>query len=83
VRHAPLQVNRISDGRGKLAIAIAGVIAVRTARVLPGYRPDHCAGAELAAIDVHCAAEAATDAERRFDDGVAREARLDRFERNT
>jgi hypothetical protein len=45
-----------------------------------GYRPDHCAGVELAAIDAHRAAEAAADLERRLDDGVAREVRRDRFE---
>src|SRR5437660_12135238 len=45
-----------------------------------GYRPDHRPRVELAAIDAHRAAEAAADLERRFDDGVAREARRDRFE---
>src|SRR5712671_1699248 len=45
-----------------------------------GYRPDHRAGVELATIDAHRAAEAAADPERRLDDGVAREARRDRFE---
>ena len=45
-----------------------------------GYRPDHRAGVELATIDAHRAAEAAADLERRLDDGVAREARQDRFE---
>ena len=44
------------------------------------YGPDHCAGLELATIDAHRAAEAAADLERRLDDGVAREARRDRFE---
>src|ERR1700719_77767 len=34
-----------------------------------GYRPDHRAGVELAAIDAHRAAETAADLERRFDDG--------------
>ena len=45
---------------------------------LAGYRPDHSAGVELAAIDAHRAAEAAADLERRFDDGVARQVRWDR-----
>src|SRR6476661_5106511 len=45
-----------------------------------GYRPDHRAGVELAAIDAHRAAEAAADLEGRLDDGVARETRRDRFE---
>jgi hypothetical protein len=45
-----------------------------------GYRPDHRAWVELAAIDAHRAAEVASDLERRHDDGVAREARRDRFE---
>jgi hypothetical protein len=45
-----------------------------------GHRPDHRARVELAAIDAHRAAEAAADLEGRFDDGVAREARRDRFE---
>src|SRR6266567_8768967 len=47
---------------------------------LAWYRLDHRAGVELAAIDAHRAAEAAADLERRLDDGVAREARRDRFE---
>ena len=47
---------------------------------LAGYRPDHRAGVELAAIDPHRATEAAADLERRLDDGVARQARRDRFE---
>ena len=47
---------------------------------LAGYRLDHHAGVELAAIDAHRAAEAAADLERRLDDGVAREARRDRLE---
>jgi len=45
-----------------------------------GYRPDHRAGVELGTIDAHRAAETAADLERRLDDGVAREARRDRFE---
>jgi len=45
-----------------------------------GRRTDHRAGLEPAAIDAHRAAEAAADLERRLDDGVAREARRDRFE---
>src|SRR5205823_360739 len=45
-----------------------------------GYRPDHRTGVELAAIDAHRAAEAAADLEGRFDDGVARQTRRDRFE---
>jgi hypothetical protein len=45
-----------------------------------GYRLDHRAGVELAAIDAHGAAEAAADLERRLDDGVAREARRNRLE---
>ena len=45
-----------------------------------GYRPDHRAGVELATIDAQRAAEAAANLERRLDDGVAREARWDRFE---
>jgi hypothetical protein len=45
-----------------------------------GSRPDHRAGVELGTIDAHRAAEAAADLERRLDDGVAREARQDRFE---
>jgi hypothetical protein len=45
-----------------------------------GHRPDHRGGVELATIDAHRAAEAAADLERRLDDGVAGEARRDRFE---
>jgi hypothetical protein len=49
------------------------VEALGHARVpFAGYRPDHRAGVELAAIDAHRAAEAAADLERRLDDGVAR-----------
>src|SRR5215472_8567385 len=44
------------------------------------YRPDHRAGVELAAIDPHRAGEATADIERRLDNGVAGEARRDRFE---
>jgi hypothetical protein len=44
-----------------------------------GHRADHGAGVELAAIDAHRAAEAAADLERRLDDGVAGEARRNRF----
>src|SRR6202030_163968 len=43
-------------------------------------RPDQRTGVELATIDAHRAAEAAADLERRLDDGVARQARRDRFE---
>src|ERR1700720_1715286 len=46
----------------------------------PGYRTDHRAPVDLAAIDAHRAAEAAADLERRLDDGVARQARRDRVE---
>src|SRR6266446_1076510 len=45
-----------------------------------GYRPDHRGGVEFAAVDAHRAAEAAADLERRLDDGIARQARRDRFE---
>ena len=45
-----------------------------------GSRPDHRAGVELATIDAHRAAKAAADPERRLDNGVARQARRDRFE---
>src|SRR5712691_11479403 len=76
--------------RGELIDRIAARAPVRKlffvellghARVpFAGYRPDHRAGVELAAIDAHRAAEAAADIERRLDDGVAREARRDRLE---
>jgi hypothetical protein len=57
------------------------VEALGHARVpFAGYRPDHRAGVELATIDAHRAAEAAADLEGRLDDGLAREARRDRFE---
>jgi hypothetical protein len=45
-----------------------------------GYRPDHRARVELTTIDAHRTAEAAADLERHLNDGVAREARRDRFE---
>src|SRR5580704_8989424 len=55
--------------------------ALRHTRIpFSGYRLDHRARVELATIDPHRAAEAAPDIEGRFDDGVAREARCDRFE---
>jgi hypothetical protein len=62
--------------------SIDGPVTILSARRVPfaGYRPDHRAGVELAAIDAHRAAEAAADLKRRLDDGVAREARQDRFE---
>jgi hypothetical protein len=57
------------------------VEALGHARVpFAGYQPDHRAGVELATIDAHRAAEAAANLGRRLDDGVAREARQDRFE---
>ena len=57
------------------------VEALRHTRMpFAGRRPDHRVRVELAAIDTHRAAEAAADLERRLDDGVAREARRDRFE---
>jgi Amidase len=50
---------------------------LRDARVpFAGYRPDHRVGVELATIYAHRAAEAATDLERRLDDGVAHEAEM-------
>jgi hypothetical protein len=49
-------------------------------RAIRGFRPDHRAGIELAAVDAHRAAETAADLEGGFDDRVAREARRDRFE---
>ena len=54
------------------------VEAVGDMRVpLAGYRPDHPTRVELATIDADRAAEAAPDLERRFDDGVACQARRD------
>jgi hypothetical protein len=44
------------------------------------YGSDNGAGIELGTIDAHRAAEAEADIERRFDDGVAGEARWDRLE---
>jgi hypothetical protein len=49
-------------------------------RAIRGFRPDHRAGIELAAVDAHRAAETAADLEGGFDDRVAREARRDRSE---
>jgi hypothetical protein len=46
-----------------------------------GHRSDHRAGVELAAIDAHRAAEAASDVEGGLDDRVAREAWWHRFEK--
>ena len=57
-------IDRVAAGApvGKLLV----VEALRHARVpFAGYRPDHRAGVELAAIDAHRAAEAAADLERR------------------
>src|SRR5689334_5183661 len=62
---------------GKLLfVELRGHMRVPLAR----YRPDHRTGLELAAIDAHRAVEAAADLEGRLDDGVARQARRDRFE---
>src|SRR5215471_904055 len=47
---------------------------------LPEWRLDHCARIDLAAIDAHCAAEAAADSEGRHEDRVSREARGNRCE---
>ena len=55
------------------------VEALGHARVpFAGFRPDHRAEIELAAVDAHRTAETATALERRLDDGVARQARQDR-----
>ena len=62
--------------RKLLFIEALGHARVRFAR----FRPDHRLRVELATIDAHRAAEAAADLERWFDDGVARQARRDRFE---
>src|SRR5882762_5416574 len=72
-------IDRIAAGapvRKLLFVEALGHTRVPFAR----HRPDHRAGVELAAIDAHRAAKAAADLERRLDDGVAREARRDRFE---
>src|SRR6201997_2079119 len=47
---------------------------------LAGFRPDHRAGVELAAIDPHRAPEAAPDLERGLDHGVAGQTWRDRLE---
>jgi hypothetical protein len=57
------------------------VEALGHARVpFAGYRSDHRAGVELAAIDAHRAAKATADVEGRFDDRVASEAWRHRLE---
>ena len=72
-------IDRIAAGAPVRELLV--VEAFGHARVpFAGHRPHHRAGVELAAIDAHRAAEAAADLERRLDDGVAREARRDRFE---
>jgi hypothetical protein len=80
-----------ADGQGgQLIDRIAASAPVRKllaveaswdARVpLAGYRPDHRAGGELAAIDAYRAAEAAADLEGRLDNRVARQAWRNRLE---
>src|SRR5437016_3795855 len=72
-------VDRVAAGPpiGKfLVIEALGHVGVP----LAGFRPDHRAGVELAAIDTHRAPEAAADVERGLDDGVAGEAWHDRLE---
>ena len=72
-------IDRVAAGAPVRQLLI--VEALGHARVpFAGYGPDHRAGVELATIDAQRAAEAAADLERRLDDGVAREARRDRFE---
>jgi hypothetical protein len=81
---------RADRQRGKLIDGIAPGALVRELLFIEplrhpgvpftGFRPDHRARIELAAIDPHRAAEAAADLERRLDNGVAREARWDRLE---
>jgi hypothetical protein len=62
---------------GKLLL----VEALGHARVpFAGFRPDHRAEIELAAIDAHRAAETAADLEGGFDDRVAGDPRGDRLE---
>ena len=71
-----------ADGqRGELIDSVAAGTPVRKLLLIEalgharvpflGYRPDHRAGVELAAIDAHRAAEAEADLERRLDDGDA------------
>ena len=72
-------INRIASGTPIRELFIVEACG-HTWVPFAGFRPDHRAGIELATIDAHRAAEAAANVERRFDDGVAREARRDRFE---
>lgn len=68
-RHLGRTVHReLDQGLGDVRVPFAG------------NRPDHRAGIELATINAHCAAEAATDIECRPNNGVTRKARRDRFE---
>src|SRR5437763_5131565 len=72
-------VDRVAAGPpiGKfLVIEALGHVGVP----LAGFRPNHRAGVELAAIDPHRTPEAAADVERGLDDGVAGEAWRDRLE---
>jgi hypothetical protein len=67
-------INRIAAGAPVRKLLFVEVLG-HTRVTFAGYRPDHRTGIELAAIDAHRAAETAADLERRFDDGVARQAR--------
>ena len=72
-------IDRIASGAPVRKLILVELLG-HTGVPFAGCRPDHAAGIELATIDAHRAAEAASDLERRLDDGVAREARRDRFE---
>ena len=67
----------IDRGAAGAPISKLLVVELRGHMRLPfaGFRPDHRAGIELAAVDAHRAAKATADLECRLDDGVAREGR--------
>src|SRR5437879_8568369 len=72
-------IDRVAAGAPVRQLLLVELLG-HTRMPFAGYRPDHRAGIELAAIDAHRAAEAAADLERRFNDGGARQARRDGLE---
>ncbi len=64
-----------ADGQGGELMLLFLEMAPAWGAAVARYRPITASGVELAAIDAHCAAEAAADLERRLNDGVAGAAR--------
>ena len=72
-------INRIAPSLPVRELFLVEALGLRGCHS-PGIGRDHSAGVELATIDAHGAAGEAVDLEGRLYDGVARQARPDRFE---